>query len=96
MPVQIYWKVYYKSNEKFSDEKYTTKAMKNFQMKNSDIFHIFAQKIYYGYQLKPPRRGSSNEYRQCMFLSRNTKNNVYLCKPQFCYLKVGFKGVKVI
>ena len=28
------------------------------------------------------------------FLSRNKKNNVYPCKPQFYYIKVGFKGVK--
>ena len=31
-----------------------------------------------------------------MFLSRNKKNNVYLCKTQFYYIKVGFKGVKII
>ena len=24
------------------------------------------------------------------------KNNVYLCKPQFYYIKVGFKGVNII
>ena len=29
-----------------------------------------------------------------MFLSRNTKHNVYPYKPQFYYIKVGFKGVK--
>ena len=29
-------------------------------------------------------------------LSRNKKNNVYPCKPQFYYIKVGFKGVKII
>ena len=40
--------------------------------------------------------GSSNEYPQSMFLSRNKKNNVYPCKPQFYYIKVGFKGVKII
>ena len=39
-----------------------------------------------------PRRGGSNEYPQSMFLSRNKKNNVYPCKPQFYYIKVGFKG----
>ena len=27
-----------------------------------------------------------------MFLSRNKKNNVYFCKPQFYFIKVGFKG----
>ena len=29
-------------------------------------------------------------------LSRNKKNNVYTCKPQFYYIKVGFKVVKII
>ena len=52
---------------------------KNFQMKNSDIFHISA-------------RGGSNEYPQFMLLSRNKKTNVYPCKPQFYYIKMGFKG----
>ena len=33
---------------------------------------------------------------QSMFLSRNKKNNVYPCKPQFYYIKVGFTGVKII
>ena len=32
----------------------------------------------------------------CFFFSRNKKNNVYPCKPQFYYIKVGFKGVKTI
>ena len=64
----------------------------NFQIKNSDIFHISAHNIDYGYLLEPPWRGSSNEYPQSMFLSRNKKNNVYPCKPQFHYIKVGFKG----
>ena len=68
----------------------------NFQIKNSDIFHISAQNIDCGYSLEPPRRGGSNEYPQSMFLSRNKKNNVYPYKPQFCYIKLGFKGVKII
>ena len=33
---------------------------------------------------------------QSMFLSRNKKDNEYLYKPQFYYIKVGFKGVKII
>ena len=45
----------------------------NFQIKNSDIFHISAQNIDCGYSLEPPRRGGSNEYPQSMFLSRNKK-----------------------
>ena len=32
MPIQIYWKFYYQNKE-------------NFQIKNSDIFHISAQNI---------------------------------------------------
>ena len=68
----------------------------NFQIKNSDIFHISAQNIDCGYSLEPPRRGGSNEYPQSMFLSRNKKNNAYPLKPNFKYIKVGFKGVKFI
>ena len=57
-----------------------------FSDKNSNIFfHISAQNIDCGYSLEPPRRGGSNEYPQSMFLSRNKKNNVYPCKPQFYY-----------
>ena len=40
--------------------------------------------------------GGSNKYPQSMFLSRNKKNYVYPCKPDFYYVKVGFKGVKII
>ena len=72
------------------------KKNENFQIKNSDIFHISAQNIDCGYSLEPPRRGGSNEYTQSMFLSKNKTNNVYLCKPQFYYIKVGFKGVSFI
>ena len=68
----------------------------NFSDKKSDIFHISAQSIDCGYSLEPPRRGGSNEYPQSMVLSRNNKNNVYPCKPHFYYIKVGFKGVKII
>ena len=61
----------------------------NFQIKKSDIFHISAQNIDCGYSLEPPRRGGSNEYPQSKFLSRNKKNTVYPCKPQFYYTDVG-------
>ena len=85
---------------------YYTKFQKNpcvgrnercpFQIKNSNIFHISAQNIDIGYSLEPPRQGGSNEYPQSMFLSRNKKNNAYPFKPEFCYMKLGFKGVKII
>ena len=77
-------------------QKISSPKTENFQIKNPDIFHISDQNIYCGYSLEPPRRGGSNEYPQSMFLSRNKKNNVYPCKPQFYYIKVGFKGVKFI
>ena len=64
--------------------------------KNSDISHTSGQNIDCGYSLEPPRQGGSNEYPQSMFLGRNKKNNVYPCKPQFYYIKVGFKGVSII
>ena len=67
-----------------------------FQIKNSDIFHISAENIDCGYSLEPPRRGGSNEYPQSMFLNRIKRNNVHPCKPKFYYIKVGFKGVKII
>ena len=70
--------------------------IENFQIKNSDIFNIFAQNIDCGYSLEPPRRGGSNKYPQSMFLSKNKKNNVYSCKPQFYYIKMGFERVKII
>ena len=53
----------------------------NFSAQNKDC----------GYSLEPPRQGGSKEYLQSMFLSRNKKNNVYPCKPQFYYIKVEFK-----
>ena len=82
MPIQIY-------------RKFHLQILNIFRRK-TDIFHISAENIDCGYSLEPPRRGGSNEYPQSMFLSRNKKNNVYPCKPQFYYMKVGFKGVKII
>ena len=82
MPIQIYWDFTTK-NWKFSDKKFW-------------YCHISAQNIDSGYSEEPPRRGGFNEYPQSMFLNRNKKNNEYPCKPQFYYIKVGFKGVKII
>ena len=31
-----------------------------------------------------------------MYIFAMDLNNVYPCKPQFCYIKVGFKGVIII
>ena len=73
-------------------ENFTSKKTENFQIKNSDIFHISVQNIDCGYSLEPPRWGGSNEYPQSMFLHKNKKNNVHPCKPQFYYIN----GVKII
>ena len=80
------------------------KYIENFATKiwkfSDNLFFLFfqtsAHKIDCGYLLEPPRRGGCNEYPQSMFLSRNKKNNVYPCKPQFYFIKVAFKGVKII
>ena len=64
---------------------------KNWKFSDKKLF-IFLLKTW----IVGTRRGGSNEYPQSMFLSRNKKNNVYPCKPQFYYIKVGFKGVKII
>ena len=70
--------------------------MKIFRQKNLIFFPIFARKHILWYSLEPPRRSGSNEYPQAMFSSKNKENNIYPCKPQFYYTKVGFKGVKII
>ena len=76
-------------------EDFTSKSLKKSD-KNPDIFHISAQNIDCWYSIEPPRRGGSNEYPWSMFSSKNKKNNVYPCKPQFYCIKVGFKEVKII
>ena len=70
--------------------------MKNFQIKSSNIFHISAQNIDCGYSLEPPRWGGSNEFPQSMFWAEIRKITYTPRKPQFYYIKVGFKGVKII
>ena len=86
--IKIYWKFYHQKKKKKKEKKKTDKKLW--------YFSYFCSKHRFGYSLEPPRRGGSNEYPQSMFLSRNKKNNVYPCKPQFYYIKVGFKGVKII
>ena len=82
MPIKIY-------------RKFHLQKLKIFRLKNW-YFSNFCSKHRLWYSLEPPRRGGSNEYPQSMVLSRNKKNNIYPYKPQFYYIKVGFKGVKII
>ena len=66
-------------------EIFLTLKIENFQLKNFDIFLIFAQNIDCGYMLEPPRRGrgGSNEYPQSMFWSKNKKNRYTPAYPSF-------------
>ena len=75
--------------------KWDTWKNENFQIKNSDIFHIFAQNIDCGYLLELSQCGGSSEYQQSMFWAEIRKNNVYSCKPQFYYTKMGLWGSKL-
>ena len=68
----------YKYIEKFKHQK-----NENFQIKNSDIFHISAQNIDCGYSLEPPQRGSSNEYPQSMFWAEIRKIMYTPVNPSF-------------
>ena len=81
--VHVYWKFH-------------RQKIECFQIEILIFLHISAQKIDHEHSLEPPHEGGSNEYPQSMFLSRNKKNNVYPCKPQFYYIKVEIKGVKII
>ena len=65
--------------------------MKNFSRKSLIFFLTFAQNIDCGYTLESPRRGSSNEFIQSMFWSKNKENRY--TRNRFFYKKVGFKCV---
>ena len=56
----------------------------NFQMKNYNIFLIFAQNIDCGYTLEP---ASMSTHNLCFRAKR--RKNVYPCTPQFRYIKMG-------
>ena len=70
------------------------KENENFQLKNFDIFLIFAQNINIncGYTLEPPSRGGSNEYPQSRFWSKNKENKYNPAYPSFAILKWGLRG----
>ena len=62
--------------------------------KNSDIFHISAQKIDRRYPLESPHWGDSNEYPQSMFSSKNKKMYSPV-NPSFTIWKWGLRGWKL-
>ena len=55
------------------------------------MFQQLAQNIDCGCTLEPPRRGSSNEYPQSMFWSKNKKNRFTPANLSFAIIKVEFK-----
>ena len=55
----------------------------NFQIKNSDIFHIPAQNIDCGYSLELPLLGGSNKYPQSMLFSKIRKIMYTPVNPSF-------------
>ena len=57
--------------------------MENFQLKNFDIFLIFAQNIDRGYTLESPRRGGSNEYPLSLFWSKYKEKMYTPAFPSF-------------
>ena len=70
----------------------------NFHWKIFDIFLIFAQNIDCGYTLEPPRRGKAVLTLAEAVLT-STHNLCFGAKirkiPQFCCIKVGYKGVYI-
>ena len=65
---------------------YIQKKLK-FSDKNSDIFHISAEKHRLWYSLELPRRGSSNEYPQSMFSAELRKIMYTPVNSSFTLLK---------
>ena len=60
------------------------------------VAFLLASSIDCGYMLEPPWRGGFNEYPHSLFWSKNKENRyTYPCKPQFCYMKEGYKGVYI-
>ena len=79
--------------------------MKKYQNFLSENVHCFGDKIFnifekacFRYELINIyfRITYSNENLQSIFSAELGKNNVYPCKLLFNYIKVGFKGVKII
>ena len=72
--------------QKMYIENFTTKNWKFSDKKNPDIFYISDQNIDCGYSLEPLQWGVLIEIRKIMY---TPVNPIY-------YIKMGFKGVKVI
>ena len=72
------------------------KKKEKFQIKNSYCFISLLKKYIVGtHQNHNGEAVLMITYNLC-FRAKIRKTNVYPCKPQFYYMKVGFKGVKII
>ena len=67
----------------------------NFHLNFFDYFHIFAQNIDSGYTLEPPHNEAVLTSTHNLCFGAKIKKKAIPCKPQFCYIKVGCKGVFV-
>ena len=64
-----------------------------FLVNNCEVFLIFAKNVDFGYTLEPPQCEAvlTSTYNLCF--RAKIRENVYPCKPEFYYIKVGYKGV---
>ena len=69
--------LHYENSPMQYTETFLAWKIENFQLKNFDIFLIFAQNIDCGYILEPLRRGGSNEYPHSMFWSKDKYTPAY-------------------
>ena len=75
--------------------KFLPSKNENLQMKNSDNFPISAQKHRLWVLVRTASARRFYRVPTIYVLSRNKKNNVFPCKPQFYYIKVGLRGSKL-
>ena len=71
---------------------FTVVKKNNFQMKNYDIFYIFAQNIDCWYTFEPPHLGGSNEYPQFMIQRKIRKIMYTPVNPNFTVVKKDIFG----
>ena len=74
-------------------QKISPPKTENFHIKKLRYFSYFCSKRRLWVLVRTASERRFERVPTIYVLSRNKKNNVYPCKPQFYYIKVGFKGV---
>ena len=82
MPFQIYWKFYHLKKWKFSDKKFW-------------YFSCFCLKHRLWVLVRTASTRRFSRVPTIYALSKNKKKNIYPCKPQSYYIKVGLRGSKL-